>query len=190
MGMRPLPSHPHLLFHASMIRFKAEIRAIEDKIANKTGSVKDPDILRKKRHKRKMYLRQRGLCCFCDRMMYASAYGTKLKSVKLMATREHVIPRSKGGKSLDNFKLSHWRCNNDRGVVDFDRFRKWCQSDKFKPLLSEAEQEEVRRERKWKKFLELLPERQERYKNDLAFRARVDAFDSRENRITAGKEQP
>lgn len=170
-----------------MLTLKAEIRAIEDKIRDGTGSVKDPEIVKRKRAKRRMYLQQRGICCFCDRMMYAAAYGKK--STKLMATREHVIPRSKGGKGPGNIKLSHWRCNNERGVQNFTKFRKWCLSGKLKPILTGVEEQLFSRERKWKKFLELLPERQERYRTNPEFRARVDAFDSRENRITAGKEQ-
>lgn len=45
--------------------------------------------------------RDKGLCHICGRTVD-----------RRKATRDHVIPKSKGGKGTDdNIRLAHWRCN-------------------------------------------------------------------------------
>ncbi len=57
--------------------------------------------------------RRRVRCCFC---------GRELTFRK--ATLEHVVPRSLGGPNvLQNLRISCARCNNERGVEDFELFR-------------------------------------------------------------------
>ena len=71
--------------------------------------------------KRKFYLRQKGRCCFCKQKMFLDCHSAPSKST--MATWEHVIPRSKGGRDgYVNRKLSCWTCNTIRGVTPFDTF--------------------------------------------------------------------
>lgn len=73
--------------------------------------------IRLHRKKRRMYLKQRGKCCFCKVKMYA-CFETS-PSVGIAATFEHKTPKSKGGKEII---LSCHRCNKIRGTVDYDQF--------------------------------------------------------------------
>lgn len=48
--------------------------------------------------------RDGGFCHICKR-----------KVERDKATRDHVIPRSKGGRGTDdNIRLAHWRCNQKK----------------------------------------------------------------------------
>lgn len=50
-------------------------------------------------------------------------------------TAEHIIPRSKGGKHTDdNLTLSCNTCNNDRGDMDFEEYRRLRAACPFKPI--------------------------------------------------------
>lgn len=68
----------------------------------------------------RVYLAQHGLCFHCQQpMLMASAQKKKSGQYNLGWTREHVIPRSKGGKSnRNNIVLAHMKCNSARGNAD------------------------------------------------------------------------
>jgi 5-methylcytosine-specific restriction endonuclease McrA len=68
-----------------------------------------------------LYIKQRGRCCFCSTRMYADADACPVKDD--LATIEHVIPKSRGGKNhISNYKLSCYLCNNDRKVTGFEKY--------------------------------------------------------------------
>jgi 5-methylcytosine-specific restriction endonuclease McrA len=72
------------------------------------------------KHKRKMYLSQKGLCIFCKRKTFLdSSHSPK----SLLATKEHVKPKGHGGTNAQsNLKISCSHCNNKRGSQNFDKF--------------------------------------------------------------------
>lgn len=54
-------------------------------------------------------------CCWCGAMLDFSEEA-KISRPSNMATIEHVLPRSLGGKdSMDNFMLACYKCNHARG---------------------------------------------------------------------------
>jgi 5-methylcytosine-specific restriction endonuclease McrA len=56
-------------------------------------------------HLRDLYIRQKGICCWCGKFVLTT-----------LATIEHIIPRSRGGKNdLQNKAMAHRHCNNERG---------------------------------------------------------------------------
>lgn len=63
-------------------------------------------------------------CCFCPTMLTVET-----------GTAEHIIPRSKGGKHTDdNLTLSCNVCNNDRGDMDFEEYRRLRAACPFRPI--------------------------------------------------------
>lgn len=56
--------------------------------------------------------RQKGLCHYCKRPV---AIGD--------ATVDHVVPRSKGGKTKGNTVMACWTCNNRKGDMPANQFR-------------------------------------------------------------------
>jgi 5-methylcytosine-specific restriction endonuclease McrA len=66
-------------------------------------------IRRKKRAK--LFERQGGICPICQNTIKWHAC---IQSE--MPTLDHIIPKSMGGTyTMDNLRLVHWRCNNERG---------------------------------------------------------------------------
>lgn len=56
-------------------------------------------------HRRVLYRRQCGLCCWCGETVYP-----------LCVSIEHIIPLSLGGtNTIDNKAIAHHRCNGARG---------------------------------------------------------------------------
>lgn len=79
---------------------------------------------RKNQRKTKFFKSQNGKCCFCDCDMILLFGKQKIKS-KNLATWEHKIPVSMGGKDGNsNLALSCSECNNIRGTYDFQEFKK------------------------------------------------------------------
>lgn len=68
----------------------------------------------------RLYLAQRGRCFHCSSpMLMGSAQKKKSGKFNDGWTREHVVPRSKGGvKSYVNVVLAHAWCNMQRGNTD------------------------------------------------------------------------
>jgi 5-methylcytosine-specific restriction endonuclease McrA len=65
----------------------------------------------------KQFIKQNGLCFWCARPMKVKSE-TRIKD-PLRVSREHVIPKSKGGSNRkSNITLSHMRCNILRGTAD------------------------------------------------------------------------
>jgi 5-methylcytosine-specific restriction endonuclease McrA len=65
----------------------------------------------KSKEKEKAFKRQGGLCWICNKPM-------KLKADPndpLVASADHVIPRSLGGPVKGNIKAAHRKCNIERG---------------------------------------------------------------------------
>lgn len=76
---------------------------------------------RRQAKKRRVYLSQRGKCCFCHRVMYPYFETAPIKM--LAATKEHIRPCSHGGSNnYGNLKLSCYRCNEARKTIPFDAF--------------------------------------------------------------------
>jgi len=64
-------------------------------------------------YKQNTQVGERVSCCFCERLY-------TLQEI----TIEHIIPRSKGGtNAISNLLLSCFKCNNDRGNIDFEKFK-------------------------------------------------------------------
>src|SRR3990167_11270745 len=64
---------------------------------------------RKANMKKRLFFKQRGLCCLCDQLMDES-----LKVPDPMAiTIDHIQPISRGGRvsATDNMRLAHAKCN-------------------------------------------------------------------------------
>ena len=61
----------------------------------------------------RLYLAQRGLCFHCHEPMIWSAKNKRRHW--LSYTKEHLLPRSKGGKGRTNIVLAHGKCNVRRG---------------------------------------------------------------------------
>jgi 5-methylcytosine-specific restriction endonuclease McrA len=60
-----------------------------------------------------IYERDNGVCHLCDRVV-----------PRLEASRDHVKPRSEGGKTnFENIKLAHTSCNSRRGSRPVAEFR-------------------------------------------------------------------
>lgn len=77
------------------------------------------------RQAKKVYIRttlaeaQNWKCCFCGVEM------VELPNQKNSATIEHVTPASKGGENdPDNYAISCYRCNHNRGDLDWKVFMK------------------------------------------------------------------
>jgi len=82
--------------------------------------------------KRRMYLSQRGKCCFCDMKMLLDS--TSFPQGR-QATCEHIVPRLHGGfNGWKNFAISCHSCNNLRGVTPFEEFRILRQTKSNKEL--------------------------------------------------------
>ena len=86
-----------------------------------------PELWLRKRHNKKaaLFIAQDGLCCLCGKAMDLR-HGTRGfgKAKRNMATFEHVKVKSSGGTSAkENVPLSHWLCNQRRGVKDFETYR-------------------------------------------------------------------
>jgi 5-methylcytosine-specific restriction endonuclease McrA len=66
----------------------------------------------------RLYLVQRGLCFYCMEPMLMSSR-IPGKTGHKGWTREHIVPRSKGGKDgYANLVLAHLNCNARRGNAD------------------------------------------------------------------------
>lgn len=64
-----------------------------------------------------LYVLQDGRCFHCGTEMVVPTNFVERRS-KRAITREHLIPRSRGGKNLDNVVLACRRCNERRGTTD------------------------------------------------------------------------
>jgi len=86
------------------------------------------------KQKRRLYLKQRGRCCLCDRPMYACFSTAPIGHAA--ATIEHIIPRSQrsGNHVGPNKAISCARCNKIRGVIDFNKFRQIALAVPFEAL--------------------------------------------------------
>ena len=62
----------------------------------------------------RLYVAQKGICFHCSEPMLWNPTTASGNRHKLGWTREHVIPRSNGGKNGDNIVLAHKRCNEKR----------------------------------------------------------------------------
>jgi len=100
-------------FRESMIALKQQIKSIDDKKHRRTL-----------RLKRKLFMKQRGRCCFCNQKMYACSYVFTSCEKHRIATIEHVIPKCmlrKGESGV--YALSCQRCNHLRNIFDFELFK-------------------------------------------------------------------
>jgi len=123
-----------MLYRESLLALKSRISNLEKKSQDENLSRQDKIgneyALKTQKYKYKAYLSQRGKCCFCEEMMFADSQHYEHK--KKIATIEHVIPKKLGGKNEEsNYKLSCDGCNNLRGVMDFDKFKKYRISSYF-----------------------------------------------------------
>ena len=64
--------------------------------------------------KQMLYQEADGICCYCGRRTYLAVCSGQPRG--LLATIEHIIPRSKGGTSeWNNVALACLGCNTGRG---------------------------------------------------------------------------
>jgi hypothetical protein len=67
----------------------------------------------------RLYLAQRGLCFHCQEpMLYKIKRNKKQRGGWRCYTREHVIPRYRGGGAGKNIVLAHSSCNLRRGRAE------------------------------------------------------------------------
>ncbi len=98
-------------------------------LANKTRvailKIEDAKQANYHKKKRRLYLSQKGRCCFCNVKTYLdSAHSPK----NLLATFEHMTPRCKGGSSTQsNLKISCFLCNKRKGELTAESFRERLQ---------------------------------------------------------------
>lgn len=70
------------------------------------------NVIRLRRQRMRVYIREKGLCFYCDKWM---AFPD--------STRDHIIPKSKGGMNVyTNIVLSCQSCNNERGDAPAEEF--------------------------------------------------------------------
>lgn len=63
----------------------------------------------------RLFIAQKGLCFHCDKpMLMHPARKKKSGSYNEGWTREHVFPKSRGGKNAGNIVLAHLTCNSKR----------------------------------------------------------------------------
>jgi 5-methylcytosine-specific restriction endonuclease McrA len=115
-----------------------------------------------------LFYKQRGKCCFCQVKMYADESVCANKDD--MATIEHVIPKTNGGRNhISNYKISCNACNNDRGITNFDKYAKKVKSSGRATRKHLQNRKERFREKKAKTQEEHI----KRFNNDLEYRKRV-----------------
>lgn len=70
---------------------------------------------RRRRIRKQMYKRQKGLCWICgERMAISPLAAGSLR----FATFDHLVPKSEGGTGAQaNLRLAHKKCNSLRGSV-------------------------------------------------------------------------
>jgi len=65
------------------------------------------------------FLAQKRLCFHCHEPMKPTPVRKKRNGDYDKGwTREHIVPKSKGGRKGDNIVLAHYKCNQERGNVD------------------------------------------------------------------------
>jgi 5-methylcytosine-specific restriction endonuclease McrA len=70
---------------------------------------------RKRRMRKRMYKRQKGLCWICGERMCISAAAASSPNY---ATFDHLDPKSNGGTNAQaNLKLAHRKCNSLRSAL-------------------------------------------------------------------------
>lgn len=60
----------------------------------------------------RLWNRHHGICHYCGQLTVLKSYRD---AGRLAATRDHFIPRSKGGGEGDNIVLACYGCNSDKG---------------------------------------------------------------------------
>lgn len=71
-------------------------------------------------NKKKLLDKTGGYCFLC---------GTKVENKDL--TREHVQPKSKGGKGADNIQPAHYDCNQEKGSMTLIEYCEKINRDKL-----------------------------------------------------------
>ena len=70
----------------------------------------------------RIYAREGGRCVYCGDI--ARRPGPGIRRTPNLATLDHVVPRSQGGRlECGNLVLACRACNNERGVIDAAAFR-------------------------------------------------------------------
>lgn len=73
-----------------------------------------------------LFLKQGGLCCYCERKMVICTPVTGQPTNPLMATEKHLKRRCEGGKSNpDNLAIACHECNHGRGQLDWLSYKTW-----------------------------------------------------------------
>jgi 5-methylcytosine-specific restriction endonuclease McrA len=74
------------------------------------------------RSRQKLFDKQGGLCFYCGRKMIMGKRVSK-DDLPFLLTKDHIIPRSKGGTSDEsNIVGACYRCNTAKGAIDADCF--------------------------------------------------------------------
>jgi 5-methylcytosine-specific restriction endonuclease McrA len=77
-------------------------------------------------HWETMYLRQGGTCAYCARRMWFGLQHMSGVRGWLMATEDHILPRSRGGKNgLSNKCLACRWCNEDKADLTASEYLEW-----------------------------------------------------------------
>lgn len=80
---------------------------------------------RKRRAKKLLFKRQGGKCYYCG--VQTINWNPRLAVNKpTLATLDHIVPLAHGGafSPRENCVLACFRCNNERGTMDADAFRR------------------------------------------------------------------
>lgn len=74
----------------------------------------------------KLWLKQGGLCCYCEKPMTRFRCAEKKGPPPHNATIEHLKRREEGGTgALDNLALAHSICNSGRGAIDWFTYKSY-----------------------------------------------------------------
>jgi hypothetical protein len=94
--------------------------------------------LNSQRKRHRLYIEAHGKCCFCKRMTWLDKREDQNFPRCVMATAEHIRPRSQGGlDQYSNLDLSCNSCNSRRGIIDYDEFMVMVETNTIpKPNLS------------------------------------------------------
>jgi len=71
----------------------------------------------------KKLARQQNNCCYYCNIRFTGIHVVPSDTTETLATFDHILPKSQGGiRSLENGVAACYKCNRDRGDVDFVEF--------------------------------------------------------------------
>jgi len=99
--------------HEEIVKSIREAYGTSRKEGEKSSGIITPSLI-------KFSMKNNNICYWCNREVKLDLSSTD----PLAPSRDHIIPRSKGGGKGTNLVLSHVRCNTLRNLIDPDAFKR------------------------------------------------------------------